>query len=211
MSPGRSSDAVRAILFDADGVIQRTRGNWREQFAALLGRDDQLDTFVVELFAAEKPCLTGHADFARELAAVLGRWSSSGTLADALAIWTNIEVDTDVIATIAALRRSGIGCFLASNQQAHRAGYMRDVLGYQALFDRTFYSYQVGFAKPDRAYFDRVLAELGMPAQDVLFIDDVAANVVSAQQAGIRSVHFAANAGAPALLEHLAAHGVRMI
>ena len=88
---------------------------------------------------------------------------------------------------------------------------MRDVLGYQTLFDRTFYSYQVGFAKPDRAYFDRVLAELAVPAQNVLFIDDVAANVASAQRSGIRGVHFSANAGATALLEHLAAHGVRMI
>ncbi len=176
----------------------------------MLGRDDQLETFIAELFAAEKPCLTGHADFECQLAAVLGRWDSSGTVADALSIWTNIEVDVDIVATIASLRRSGVGCFLASNQQAHRAGYMRDVLGYQTLFDRTFFSYQVGFAKPDRGYFDRVLAELSVPAGDVLFIDDVAANVASAQLSGIRGVHFAANSGVTALLEHLAEHGIRM-
>lgn len=204
MTVGRSSDAVRAILFDADGVIQRTRGNWRADFAKLLGRDDQLDTFIAELFAAEKPCLIGQADFASQLAAVLGRWDSSGTVADALSIWENIEADAGVLAMIASLRRSGVGCYLASNQQAHRAAYMRDVLGYETLFDRAFYSYQLGFAKPDRAYFDRVLAELSVPAREVLFIDDVA----SAQLSGIRSVHFVANTGVTALRAHLAAHGI---
>jgi putative hydrolase of the HAD superfamily len=181
--------------------------DWRERFAALLGRDDGLETFIAELFAAEKPCLTGHANFEYGVATVLGRWDCAGTLADALSIWTHIEVDADVVAAIASLRRSGVGCFLASNQQAFRAAYMR-TLGYEALFDRTFYSYQLGCAKPDRAYFGRVPAELAVPAHDVLFIDDVAANVASAQQTGIRAVHFAANAGVSALWEHLAAPGI---
>ena len=154
--------------------------------------------------------MTGRADFENQLAAVLGRWGNPGTVENTLSIWRTIEVDAGVIATIAALRRGGIGCHLASNQHAQRARYMTDVLGYDVVFDRTFFSCRVGFAKPDRAYFDHVLEELALPAQDVLFIDDVAANVASARDAGIRSVHFAANAGATALVAYLAEHGIRI-
>jgi putative hydrolase of the HAD superfamily len=199
---------VQAILFDADGVIQRTRGHWREQFVSLLGSEERLDAFAGELFAAEKPCLTGHADFAVELASVLERWNGRGSVDDALQIWLNIEVDAGVIETIAALRDSGIACCLASNQHARRARHMDEVLGYRARFDRFFYSCRVGFMKPDTTYFERVLDELALPPEQVVFIDDVAANVASAQRLGIRAIHFPAYAGSAALIDRLAGHGV---
>lgn len=176
----------------------------------MLGREEHLDAFIADLFAAEKPCLTGHADFESQIATVLGRWRTSATVEDTLSIWTNIEVDTDMIDTISAIRRTGIACHLASNQQAHRARYMADALGYHAKFDRAFYSCHVGYAKPDRAYFDHVLAELTLAPDDVLFIDDLEPNVASARQAGIRGVHFKANAGVAALVEHLGQHGITL-
>ena len=200
--------AIGAILFDADGVIQRTRGNWREQFAAMLGSDGDLEAFAKELFAAEMPCLSGAADFPTELAVVLDRWGSPTTVEQALSVWTNIEVHDDVMQRIAAIRRAGTPCHLASNQQAHRARYMSDQLGYRTMFDQEFYSYRVGFAKPDRAYFEHILGELRLPAEQVLFFDDIEPNVVSARGVGIRAVHFAANAGAAALTAHLAEHGI---
>ncbi len=200
---------IDAILFDADGVIQRTRGNWRELFAAMLGRDEDLEMFIKELFAAEKPCLSGAGDFATQLRAVLERWRSPTPVEEALRVWTNIEVHADVIDLIGSLRRSGMPVHLASNQQAHRARYMSDELGYSAVFDREFYSCRVGHAKPDTAYFEHILDELKLLPERVLFIDDVEPNVVAARSVGISSVHFAANAGAAALDAHLAEHGVR--
>jgi putative hydrolase of the HAD superfamily len=199
---------IDAILFDADGVIQRTRGNWREQFAAMLGRDEDLETFVKELFAAERPCLSGAADFPTQLRTVLERWRSPTPVEQALQVWTNIEVHADVIELVGSLRRGGMPVHLASNQHAHRARYMSDELGYGAVFEREFYSCRVGYAKPDTAYFEHILGELKLPPERVLFIDDVEPNVVAARSVGISSVHFAANAGAAALDAHLAHHGV---
>jgi putative hydrolase of the HAD superfamily len=199
---------IDAILFDADGVIQRTRGNWREQFAAMLGRDDDLEAFIQESYAAEKPCLTGAADFPMQLRAVLERWRSPTPVEQALQVWTNIEVHADVIELIGSLRRGGMPVHLASNQHAHRARYMSNELGYGAVFEREFYSCRVGYAKPDTAYFEHILGELKLPPERVLFIDDVEPNVVAARSVGISSVHFAANAGAAALDAHLAHHGV---
>jgi putative hydrolase of the HAD superfamily len=199
---------IDAILFDADGVIQRTRGNWREQFAAMLGRDEDLETFVKALFAAERPCLSGAADFPTQLRTVLERWRSPTPVEQALQVWTNIEVHADVIELVGSLRRGGMPVHLASNQHAHRARYMSNELGYGAVFEREFYSCRVGYAKPDTAYFEHILGELKLPPERVLFIDDVEPNVVAARSVGISSVHFAANAGAAALDAHLAHHGV---
>jgi putative hydrolase of the HAD superfamily len=198
------------VLFDADGVIQRTAGNWRERFAEMLDDPRDLDAFVAEIFASERPCLTGAVDFPTQLGDVLRRWNSRTTVEQALTVWTNIEVDEAVVELIAALRRSGVTCCLASNQQTHRAQYMSSELGYRNLFDREFYSCRVGHAKPDAAYFEHILAALALAPDQALFIDDVEPNVISARQVGIPSVHFAANAGAEVLSGHLAAHGIRV-
>jgi putative hydrolase of the HAD superfamily len=201
---------IGAILFDADGVIQRTVGDWRAAFAAMLEDATNLDAFIAELFAAERPCLTGAADFPTQLGTVLRRWGSRTTVEEALTVWTNIEVDRAVLERIAALRRAGLMCYLASNQQAHRARYMSSELGYAKLFDREFYSCRLGHAKPDSAYFRSILSQLTLPPDRALFIDDVEANVVSARELGIPSIHFAANAGAGVLTERLAEHGIRV-
>ncbi len=176
----------------------------------MLGRNDDLDSFVADVFAAEKPCLTGAADFPTKLAAVLDRWNSVTSLEQALAVWTDIEMHGDVFSKIAAVRGAGTPCHLASNQQAFRARYMSDDLDYRSKFDHEFYSCQLGFAKPDRAYFERIIEVLQLRPEHILFIDDVEPNVVSARNVGIHAVHFAANAGARALSAHLAEYGLHI-
>ncbi len=149
-----------------------------------------LDTFVAELFASERPCLTGAVDFPTQLGEVLRRWNSRTTVEQALTVWTNIEVDHVRGRSHSRVRRSGMTCCLASNQQTHRAGYMSGELGYRSLFDREFYSCRIGHAKPDTAYFEHILADLRLAPAQALFIDDVEPNVLSARQVGIPSVHF---------------------
>jgi putative hydrolase of the HAD superfamily len=199
---------IAAILFDADGVIQRTRGQWRERFQQMLGREADLEAFVAEVFAAEKPCLTGAEDFPSRLAALLARWDSDATVEQALAVWTDIEVNHEMIDRIATLRLAGFACHLASNQFAHRARYMSTELDYRSVFDREFYSCRVGHAKPDEGYFEHILSELQLPGDRVVFIDDIEPNVAAARRVGLRAIHFPANAGAAALAAHLAAHGI---
>jgi putative hydrolase of the HAD superfamily len=201
---------IGVVLLDADGVIQRTASDWRDQFSAMLDDPANLDAFVADVFAAERPCLTGTVDFPTQLGEVLQRWGTRTTVEQALSVWTHIEVDHDVLGLVQTLRRSNVVCCLASNQQAYRARYMSDELGYRDRFDREFYSCCVGHAKPDPQYFAHILAQTQLPPEQALFIDDVEANVVSARQVGIPSVRFPANAGAGVLSGHLAAHGIRI-
>ncbi|MBS0502296.1 MAG: HAD family phosphatase [Proteobacteria bacterium] len=44
--------------------------------------------------------------------------------------------------------------------------------------------------KPDRAIYDLALARFGMPAEELIFIDDRAENVAGAGTAGMRGHHF---------------------
>jgi putative hydrolase of the HAD superfamily len=131
-----------------------------------------------------------------------------GTLDDALAAWTMIEPDPDVLQVVAALRRRSVGCHLATNQEPIRAAYMSERLGYRELFDREFYSCRLGAAKPDAAYFQALLARLELPPEATLFLDDNEGNIASARAVGLHAEHFLVAAGRSQLEQILIAHGL---
>ncbi|NIK58009.1 HAD family hydrolase [Kribbella shirazensis] len=188
---------VTAVLFDADGVIQRPSADWWTRLTSLVPSDGEL--FVAELMAAEKPALVGKVDFRDALTDVLRRWNSPVPVEDALEPWTWFAAEPEVVALIQSLRSAGIGCHLATNQQGYRRAIMQDERGYGAWFDRTFYSCDLGLAKPDPAYFRAILTAIDVPASSVLFIDDNEANVVGAQAVGLQAELYDLSAGVPAL------------
>jgi putative hydrolase of the HAD superfamily len=89
-----------------------------------------------------------------------------------------------------------------------RAEVMRQQLGYDALLDELFFSYELGVAKPDPAYFETVLDRLGADPGSVLFVDDSPRNVESARALGLAAETWSHEAGLPALEAVLAAYEV---
>ena len=120
--------------------------------------------------------------------AALVRWGRPGRLRDALRTWQAITVDYAVLQIIAELRARGIYCALATNQNACRARYMSEHLGYATTFDHAFYSCAIGFTKPDPRFFRTVLERLRLPPYHVLFIDDREENVAAARACGMEGM-----------------------
>jgi len=201
-----------AVLFDADGVIQQPATGWQDRLVAMAGAAaPDAAAFLADVFAAEAPSLRGKAEFAPALAEVLRRWNAPCSVDDVLDVWTNIDVDRDVLGVIAELRAGGISCYLTTNQHARRAERMSRGLGYAAHFDREFYSCQVGHAKPDAEFFRAVLDAIVLPPSRVLFIDDHARNVEAARELGIHGALFPYGAGALMLRCTLQAFGIRNV
>jgi putative hydrolase of the HAD superfamily len=201
-----------AVLFDADGVIQQPVVGWQARLVTMAGASER-DTgpFLADVFAAEAPCLRGQGDFALALADVLLRWKAPCSVDDVLDVWTQIEVDQDVLTVVAELRTAGIRCYLTTNQHARRADRMSRDLGYETRFDGEFYSCRVGHAKPEAEYFRAVLDAIVLPPSRVLFIDDHARNVEAAKALGIQSTLFEYAAGALMLRCTLQAFGIRNV
>jgi putative hydrolase of the HAD superfamily len=192
-----SSPTVSAVLFDADGVVQRPSRDWWTRLTSLVADDGE--AFVADLMLAEKPALVGKGDFRDAVADVLHRWNSPASLDEALEPWSWFEAEASVVSLIQSLRAAGIGCHLATNQHAYRRAIMQDERGYGAWFDQTFYSCDLGLAKPDPAYFRAILGALQVPAPSVLFIDDNEDNVAGALSVGLRAEYYDLSAGVPAL------------
>lgn len=191
---------VRAVLWDADGVLQHQPGGWVEWLEEAGGPG-----FADAVFAAEVPALRGEVGLRDSLDEVLrARPDSRVEVVDLLALWERAVLDADAMALVAQTRASGVLAVLATNQQDHRRAWMRDVLGMDTHMDRAFYSCEMGVAKPDPAYFRHILDALGLDAEETGFVDDSLANVEAARSVGIRSVHHDPASGSAVLRDEVA-------
>lgn len=197
------------MLLDADGVLQHLPGGWIEGVRPYLG--DRAEEFMRRSWSQEGPCLRGEADFREVLA---GHLSDFGLAVDVDRligeVWHSIEIVPSSVELVHRLRAAGYGVHLGSNQERHRAAYMRETLGYDALFDVSCYSHDLGAAKPDPVYFERAVERIGVEPGEVLFVDDLADNVASARSVGLIGVHWTLADGLAVIESQLAEAGVRI-
>ncbi|MDQ1697635.1 MAG: glucose-phosphatase [Frankiaceae bacterium] len=91
-----------------------------------------------------------------------------------------------------------VACLSNTNAVHWEAGASRWPM--LAEFDRTFLSFQIGLVKPDREIFQHVVTELGLPARQVLFLDDNEVNVEAALDVGMQAQRTAGVAAARAAI-----------
>jgi HAD superfamily hydrolase (TIGR01509 family) len=72
-------------------------------------------------------------------------------------------------------------------------------------FQKIFVSSTIGLRKPDAAAYDHVVDAIGVPAQRIVFFDDVIENVEGARARGMQAVHVRSSAD---VAEALAALGL---
>ena len=195
------SDApVEVLLWDCDGVLQHGRFNWRVRLDSTVRPG-----FAEQVFRAELPALRGERPLRAVLTDLLEDEGEDPpvTVEDLLGIWEQFDLDPEAVAVLTAVRRLGVPCLLATNQQDHRVRHMREVRGYDDLVDGSYYSSELGAMKPDPEFFERILEDLDMPADRVGFVDDVPANVEAALSVGIRAVRHDPASGAEGLVEDL--------
>jgi len=179
----RERVTIQAVIYDADGVVIHP---WR--FARYLEREHAITPEMTRAFfrTTFEGCLVGRADIKDVLSPFLYEWGWRGSLGEFLATWFEVEdaADERVINVIHGLRQSGTLCCLATNQERHRAEYMRTQMGFSGMFDRLYFSCELGYQKPDHAYYAAIEQDLGLTGDRILFWDDSAIHVESAREMG---------------------------
>jgi putative hydrolase of the HAD superfamily len=183
--------AIKTILFDADGVLQLPGGDLEERIETHLGpAPANVMDFLNDIFEIETPAQIGRGNFRAAMPYVLKKWYPGRTIDEFFAMWLSIEACPQVMEIIAALRAQGIYCAIASTQEEHRARFMSETMGYARAFDQEYYSYALGFTKPDLRYFQAIIAHGPFDPATTLFIDDREENVAAASAAGLHARHF---------------------
>lgn len=194
-------------MFDADGVLQGVPGGWVAATEPYLG--ERTMEFLIRSQEEQWPILAGQGDHLAVLAATLADFAVGAPAEEVYrAIWLNIAPAPESIELVRALRANGYGVHLATNQERYRARHMREVLGYDALFDVSCYSHQLGVIKPSPEFFTEAVRRVGAEPATILFIDDDADNVDAARTVGLSAVQWSLDRGHDELLSLLAAHGV---
>lgn len=174
---------IQVLLLDADGVVVPPN-----RFA--LYRQRQLgisEEMAIKFFDGPfLACLVGKADLKQAIAPFLRRWKWRGSVDAFLQRWFDEEnaVDPRVMEEVGRVRRAGLRCGLATNQERYRLDYLRHAMGLEQAFDAVFGSAEIGALKDDLRFYERVTRQLDVPRQAVLFWDDSARNVQAARAFG---------------------------
>jgi putative hydrolase of the HAD superfamily len=97
----------------------------------------------------------------------------------------------EAVAAIQAARAAGCRLAILSNELDlfYGAGF-RQRLALLQHFDVVVDATYTGILKPDLRAYAEVCAQLGLPPQACVFVDDQLRNVLGGQRAGLRTVHF---------------------
>lgn len=203
----RITPAIRHVMFDADGVLQELPGGWIAAAEPYVG--ERALEFLERSYEAQQPTLAGQGDHMAILTVILADFGVTLPVADVYrAIWLRTEPVAASLDIVRALRLGGYGVHLGTNQERYRAAHMREVLGYDSLFDVSCYSWELGAAKPDPAFFTEAARRIGAEPPAILFIDDSAPNVAAARTAGLVAEQWCLYDGHDVLHDLLARHGV---
>lgn len=198
---------ITTLLLDCDGVTQGNtsfRDNLTRFDDAPAGGPGLLDA----MFERERPYLVRPDGFREALADLLDERGGGIDVDDLFAVWNDTSPVDGIFDLMDAVRARGTRLYLATNQQAVRGAHMRATIPYADHTDGAFYSHDVGHAKPSPAFFQAILDTLDVPADEVLFVDDVAANVDGARAAGLHAEVLEPRYDVDALAAILRRHGL---
>ncbi len=176
------------ILFDLGGVLVRWEGV--EGLARLSGgaltleqsRDHWLRSEWVRRF--EKGGCTAR-DFARGVVGEFGLTVEPSIFLEKLRSWDRGPFPGARELLELARQVATIAC-LTNNNEIHWPK-LRDEFGLGTLFERSFVSHEIGMMKPDPEIYQYAIAELGVPAERILFLDDTRVNTEGAEACGIQT------------------------
>src|SRR5206468_9227620 len=77
----------------------------------------------------------------------------------------------------------------SNTNRAHEAHFSQAYAGVLGHFRKLFLSSTIGLRKPEAQAYDHVIREIGVPAERIVFFDDLAENIDGARARGLRAVH----------------------
>ncbi len=88
-----------------------------------------------------------------------------------------------------SLKQKGYKLGLLSNTTVFESAVLKN-LGIDTIFDALVFSWHKGHLKPSAEAFDQIVNELGVPKDQVVFVDDTEENSIAAGKYGLLALKF---------------------
>jgi putative hydrolase of the HAD superfamily len=184
---------IKALVFDMGGILEPPFDD--VLVPALAEALGIAEARLLERRAAAAPALsdgrlTLRDFYARVVADEDRSVDPTAAVARHLAVYeaATARLDERVLALIRRLRRRHLVACLTNTEV--EVGQFNRRRGLFDPFDRAFLSTEMGLRKPERAVFDRVLADLGCAPVETVFADDKLENADAARAAGMHAIHY---------------------
>lgn len=200
---------MKVLMLDVDGVLVNGRPRDGKHLFTDLERDLGLSRSLLQtaFFAAYwQDIVVGKDALKPRLEAVLRQIAPHLEVQRLIDYWfeNDSRIDTEMLAAMDRLRASGLKVLLATNQEHLRARYLMEDMGLGRHVDGIAYSAALGHRKPMAGFYAAAQRLAGVPAADLVLVDDVAANVEAAIAAGWRGVQWTGGQRLEAVLAGLA-------
>jgi glucose-1-phosphatase len=192
-----ASQPIRNIIFDLGGVILNIDPQLTVQGFRNMGwidfYTDSNKSLAKELFFQLEKGDSSPGVFRDAVRAMINKPVDDQTIDKA---WTAMVLDipADRIRYLEKLKNNYRLFLLSNTNEIHRLKFHADFeneYGYSFydLFERNFYSHEMGMRKPNREIYDQALKVAGLKVEETLFIDDIEENTEAAKAVGMRVLH----------------------
>jgi putative hydrolase of the HAD superfamily len=183
---------IRAVVFDIGGVLEITPPTgWVDQWEARLHLNPgELDARLMDVWRAGTLGTISHGEVETRIGQILGmdQQQVAALMTD---LWEEYLGELNVeLATYFASLRPRYRTALLSNSFAGARDKEQERYHFAELCDLLIYSHEEGIAKPERRIFELTCERLGVQPSEVIFLDDVKANVAAAREFGMQAILF---------------------
>jgi HAD superfamily hydrolase (TIGR01509 family) len=180
---------IKAVIFDIGGILERPFDDVLfPELSRMLGVPEP--TLRQERAAAAVALAEGRMTLREFYVRLTGGVDADAVVARHLALYatTTVPLDARVLTLIGELRRRHVVACL-TNTEVEIGRFNRE-RGLYRPFDRAFLSTELGLHKPDRAIFERVLADLRCAPDETVFTDDNLENTAGARATRMHAIHY---------------------
>jgi putative hydrolase of the HAD superfamily len=192
------STKIKNIIFDLGGVVLDIDENNVYKELEKMGLTTSELSHSKEFMDIMSKFDTGiytAPTFRKKVKAFIGQEKMTDQRFDAIWNAMLLDIPRERIEAIEKVKKH-YKIFLMSNTNViHYDLYVRDLqlrFGYNefdALFDKSYFSFAEHLEKPDPRFFELILDHEGLLPEETLFIDDTEANIKVAKKLGIRTYH----------------------
>lgn len=187
-------DGIKNIIFDLGVVILDIAPQNTVKALKELGLPDLVAanglSYHHEVFYKMERGQISNDEFRNGIRSLLSKPASDKQIDNA---WTAmlLDIPAERVKTIQELK-SKYRIFLFSNTNAihvekFQADFKKDnQMEFSSLFEKDFYSNEIGLRKPDIESYQKVIELAGINPEETLFIDDSKDNIEGAQKAGLK-------------------------
>ena len=192
---------IKNIIFDFGGVIINLDYQYLYKSFMKIGVDNCQELFSesaqIKVFDDFEEGRISPAQFRDKMREISGVMFSDKEFDNA---WNDLlkNIPQNRLEVIYKLKQNYRTFLLSNTNKIHYDCYKNDIReinefnGFEELFEKTYFSHQIGIKKPNKEIFELVLNENNLIPEETLFIDDTKTHLVSAEKLGIKT-HYLRN------------------